>query len=84
MKQATLEQFVGDPRGFVETSQHERVVLLRDGKPVAILLGVEFKDAEDLCLQGDAAFWRMIEESRREPSVRLRDAEAGLFGEAES
>ena len=48
MKQATLEQFVQDPHGFVRASQQERVLVTQNGQPLAMVVGVEHKDAERL------------------------------------
>jgi hypothetical protein len=39
------------------------------------------KDEEHRCLEASPEFWRMIEERRREPTVRLKDIEADLFAD---
>lgn len=81
MKEATLEQFAQDVQGYLNASQQERIVITRDGKPWAVLTGVAHKDQEDLRLEASPAFWRMIEEARERPTVRLRDVEKELFAD---
>jgi hypothetical protein len=53
----------------------------RDGKPVALLVGIQNKDEEDLRLEASPEFWRMIEERRKRPSVRLKDVKAKLLAD---
>ena len=81
MKETTLEQFVRDARQFIETAQTERVLVTRDGEPFAIVVGVRHKDEEDLRLEAAPWFWQMISESRRSPTVKLKDVEAELFAD---
>jgi prevent-host-death family protein len=83
MKKTTLKRFVEDPKRFIEAAQRERVLVTRNGKPLAVLVGLEYKDEEDLRLEADPDFWRMIEERRRRPTVRLKDVEAELFADEE-
>jgi PHD/YefM family antitoxin component YafN of YafNO toxin-antitoxin module len=83
MKQKTLEEFAQDVRGLLEAAQRERILVTRDGKPLALVVGVENKDEEDLRLEADPEFWRMIEESRRSPTRPLKDIEAELFADEE-
>ena len=68
MKEATLEEFAEDPEGFVRSAQQERVLVTQNGAPLAVVVGVEHKDAEDWQLEASAEFWKMIEERRRRPT----------------
>jgi prevent-host-death family protein len=79
MKQTTLEEFAQDPRGFVRAAQHERLLVTKDGLPLAVVVGVEHKDEEDWQLEGSPDFWRMIEERRNRPTRSLDEAEGALF-----
>ncbi len=79
MREATIEEFAQQLQALVDASQHERIVVTRNGKPVAVLLGIENKDAEDLGLEASPEFWRLIEERRKRPTARLEDVEADLF-----
>jgi antitoxin (DNA-binding transcriptional repressor) of toxin-antitoxin stability system len=81
VKETTLEQLTQDPRGLVEAAQHERILVTEDGEPVALIVGIQYKDEEDFRLEASPEFWRMIEERRRRPSVRLKDVEAELFAD---
>jgi antitoxin HicB len=78
MKEITLEQFARDLPGLTAAAQRERIVVTGNGKPLAILVGIENKDAEDLRLEASPDFWRMIEERRRRPTMPLKDLEAEL------
>jgi len=79
MKEATLEQFVQDPQAFVRAAQQERVLVTQNGKPLAMVVGVENKDAEDWQLEASSEFWQMIEERRRRPTRPLEAAEGEFF-----
>lgn len=81
MKETTLERFVQNVTEFVDQSQNERILITRNGEPLAIVVGVANKDEEDLRLEASPEFWRMIEEARRRPTVRLRDVEKELFAD---
>jgi prevent-host-death family protein len=60
-------------------SQTERLVIFREGKPCAVLVGIEDYDAEDVQLATSTDFWRMIRQRRSEGrSVPLSDVEARL------
>lgn len=84
MKETTLEQFENDPQGVLQASQRERVLVTAQGKPVAVVVGLENKDREDLALETSEDFWQMIEERRQRPTVPLRDIEAELFADESS
>ena len=79
MKKTTIEQFAQDLNGFVEAAQQEQVLITREGKPLALLVGVEGKDEEQLDLEASPEFWRMIEECRKGPTVKLKDVRAELL-----
>lgn len=53
----------------VQDAQHERVIITRNGKPVALILGVEGMDEEQLQLGSSDKFWRLIEERRSEENI---------------
>ena len=79
MKETTLEQFMKQPQAFVEAAQMERVLVTRDGKPVALVVGLENKDREDWRLETSPDFWRMIEDRRKRPTSPFKDVEPALF-----
>jgi antitoxin (DNA-binding transcriptional repressor) of toxin-antitoxin stability system len=81
MKETTIEGFTKNVATLLDEAQQERILVTRDGRPFAFVVGVANKDQEDLRLESSSDFWRMIEERRRSPTVRLADVEADLFAE---
>jgi antitoxin (DNA-binding transcriptional repressor) of toxin-antitoxin stability system len=79
MTQATIEQFAKDVNGYLTAAQTERVVVTRNGQPVALVIGMENKDAEDFSYMTSPEFWRMIEETRRMPTVPFEQVKAELL-----
>ena len=53
----------------INDAQHERIVITRDGKPVALVVGVEGLDAEQLELGSSAKFWELITQRRQQRTV---------------
>ena len=81
MKETTIERFTENVATLLDQAQQERILVTRDGKPFAFVVGVADKDQEDLRLEASPDFWRMIEERRRSPCVRLSDVETELLAE---
>ena len=50
----------------VEDAQQERVIVTRGGKPIAMVIGL---DDEQIQLGHDDAFWKMIEERRKQKTL---------------
>ena len=57
----TLREAQADLAAIVETAQHDRVVLERDGKACAIIVGLNNHDEEDFAWATSHEFWEMIE-----------------------
>ena len=53
----------------VSEAQHERIVITRNGKPVALVVGVAGLDADQLELGSDQAFWEWITQRRRQRTI---------------
>jgi antitoxin (DNA-binding transcriptional repressor) of toxin-antitoxin stability system len=53
----------------IEDAQHERVVITRKGKPVALVVGVEGLDEEQLQLGSSEKFWTLIEARRKQKTI---------------
>jgi antitoxin (DNA-binding transcriptional repressor) of toxin-antitoxin stability system len=79
VKEATIEQFAQNPQGFVRAAQQERVPVTDNGEPVALVVGVKHKDAEDWRLEESPEFWQMIEARRQRPTRPLESAMSELF-----
>jgi hypothetical protein len=77
IEEADLEECVRD-------AQRDRVVLMRNGKPVALLVGVKGLDLEQIELGHSAEFWELVRQRRRQKTMsraqleeRLAEPEAG-------
>ena len=50
----------------------------RHGKPAAVLVGVEGKDWGDVVLQTSPSFWKLIEETRKETTLSMKELRTRL------
>jgi len=78
MKAVTARDLQKKIKECVDTAQEERVVITRRGRPAAVLVGVEGKDWEDVVLQSSTAFWKLIEERRKQPTISFKELQARL------
>ena len=78
MKQLTLEQLSEQLQNSVRSAQQEQILITQNGKPIALLIGLENLDLEDWQLQLSPAFWQTIEHRRQRPTVPLAAVEAEL------
>ena len=79
MTNMTVAEAEANFGSMLNRSQAERVVIERNGKPIAIVLGIEDFDAEDVSLAGSAEFWQMIANRRQGgDSVPLSDLKSEL------
>ncbi len=63
----------------LDAAQRERIIVTRNGKPSAVVMGIEAYDEEDFQLASSEDFWRMIESRRREGrSIPLAELKAQL------
>ena len=63
----------------LDSAQKESILIMRDGKPCAVLRGIADYDEEDLRLARSPEFWQMIQERRQSgTSVALKDVERRL------
>jgi hypothetical protein len=83
MTQATIEQFAKDVNGYLSVAQKGRLLVTSRGQPVALVIGLENKDAEDFHYMTSPDFWRLIEQTRQMPTLPLEQVKAELFGEEE-
>ena len=68
LDQVSLEQ-------SVQAARCGRVLLMRKGKPQAVLVAVQGWDEEDLALCKDASFWRLIACRRRQKTISRAELE---------
>jgi hypothetical protein len=68
---ATLGKCVSD-------AQREPVVLMSDGRPMAVVVGVAGMDEEQLELGSSHKFWRLIAARRKEPTMTRAELEKAI------
>jgi len=73
MKLVTLDE--ARIEACVKDAQRERVVLTRNNKPVALMVGVEGMDEEQLELGTSNKFWKLIIERRAQKTISRADLE---------
>jgi len=71
LKHVTLDTCVSE-------AQRERVVITRNGKPVALIIGVEGLDEEQLQLGSSDKFWRLIAERRAQKTMSRAELEQSI------
>ena len=67
MKMVNLEQTTLDI--CVNEAQHEHILITRNGKPVALIVGLEELDEEQLQLGSSDKFWKLISERRQDKTM---------------
>jgi antitoxin (DNA-binding transcriptional repressor) of toxin-antitoxin stability system len=73
MKMVSLEQTTLDI--CVNEAQQERLVITRNGKPVALIVGLEGIDEEQLQLGNSDKFWELITQRRQQKTVSRTELE---------
>ena len=73
MKTVSVRDLQKKVRECVDAAQKDRVVIMRRGKPAAVLIGVEGTDWETVVLETSASFWRLIEKRRKDPTVSMAE-----------
>jgi len=62
----------------VKQAQKERVVLTRNGKPVALVVGIEGLDQEQLEVADSNKFWELIQQRRGQSTLSREELEQRL------
>ena len=78
MRQLTLEQLLEHLQGCVQSAQEEQILITQNGKPIALLLGLQNIDPEQWHLKLSTEFWQMINDRRQRPTISLSLLEAEL------
>ena len=71
LDEAKLEECVRD-------AQRERLLLTHNGKPVALLVGVQGLDLEQIALGHSDEFWKLIRERRTQKTMSRKELERRL------
>ncbi len=78
MKTVSVRDLQKNVKGCVDEAQEGRVVITRHGKPAAVLVGAEGQDWEDVVLQTDPAFWKLIRKRRSQETMSFEELKAEL------
>jgi prevent-host-death family protein len=81
MKVLAIREAKAGLSATLDEAQHERVLITRNGKPSAIVIGVEGHDYEEVLLMANPRFWEMIEASRKDPTTYTMDEIRNHFAE---
>ena len=65
----TLEMAETDLSQCVKQASSQSVLVVKKGKPVALVSNVEGLDAEQIQLGTSAEFWKLIEHRRRQKTI---------------
>jgi antitoxin (DNA-binding transcriptional repressor) of toxin-antitoxin stability system len=76
MKQMVLEKT--DLESCINQAQRERVVIVRNGKPIALIVGIEGMDPEQLELGSNEKFWELITTRREQRGISRASLEKKL------
>ena len=71
MENATLDRCVAE-------AQQEKVILTRNGHPIALIVSVDGMDEEQIRLSSDPEFWKLMEERRRQKTISREELERRL------
>jgi prevent-host-death family protein len=66
MKTVGIREAKASLSKYVARAQHERVLIMKHGKPAALVIGIEGQDLEDVLRAHDRSFWKLIHQRRRE------------------
>ena len=67
MKQMSVDK--ADLASCVSQAQNGRVVITRKGKPVALVVGIEGLDREQIELGSSDRFWKLITKRRKQKGL---------------
>ena len=71
MKSISVRDLQKRIKESVDASQRDRVVVTRNGRPAAIIIGVDGEDWESVVRQSSRDFWKLIERRRKERTISL-------------
>ncbi|MCC7330019.1 MAG: type II toxin-antitoxin system prevent-host-death family antitoxin [Gammaproteobacteria bacterium] len=64
----------------LEASQRDQILITRRGKPVALVVGVEGLDREQIELGQSDRFWRLARKWRRQKTISRAELDRRLSG----
>ena len=80
MKTVNVRTLQRKVRKSVKASQKDSVVVTRNGKPAAVIIGLEGQDWESVVMETSAPFWSMIQRRRKEKTLPWSEVRKRLRG----
>src|SRR5580765_3347560 len=84
MKRMTTEEFAKHVQSSLAEAQHEHIMVTRGTRPVAVLLGIEFKHEEDWRLEVSPEFWREIESARGQATITWDEMKGRILAKCDA
>jgi len=78
MKTVSIRDLQKKVKDCVDESQQDRVIITRYGKPTAVLVGVEGQDWENVILETNPAFWKLIRNRRKQSTLSIEQLKSQL------
>ena len=78
MKTVNIRTLQREVRKSVKASQKDSVVVTRNGKPAAVIIGLEGQDWESVVMETSSSFWSMIQRRRKEKTIPWSEARKRL------
>ena len=79
MKTVGIREAKASLGAYIARAQRESVLIMKHGKPAALVIGVQGQDLEDVLLNHDPSFWKLIHERRQQPAtISLAEARRRL------
>lgn len=79
MKTVSVREIQKKIKECIDLSQKDRVVVTRHGQPAAVVIGVEGMDWENVVLETDPLFWKLIQNRRKQPTLSLETLKTRLL-----
>ena len=73
MKTISVRDLQKKIRSVMETAQEDQVVITRNGKPIAVVLGIQGEDWETVVLETSKSFWKEIGKRRKDKTISLSE-----------
>ncbi|PIX38600.1 MAG: hypothetical protein COZ56_20095 [Armatimonadetes bacterium CG_4_8_14_3_um_filter_58_9] len=73
MRTVSMSQLEKEPTSCLDMAQGDQVVITRNGRPAAVVIGVEGQDWESIQLGLDSSFWELIHKRRAQPTISWDD-----------
>jgi prevent-host-death family protein len=78
MKTVTIRDLQKKIKDCVDEAQQDRIVITRRGKPAAVLVGVEGQEWENVILETNPTFWKLIQRRRKQSTLSLEQLKSQL------